>query len=80
MSTPNARNAERLQAGGPGLDRARWIAGLVSLAALAGLFVTSLVRAPNPVFSLITAVVALALLAVVATATWRRRHRWRRSR
>lgn len=80
MSTPNARNAERLQTAGPGLNRAKWIAGLVSLAVLAGLFATSLVRAPNPVFSVIIAVVALVLVATIATAAWRRRRRLRADR
>lgn len=80
MSTPNARNAERLQTAGPGLNRAKWIAGVVSIVALAGMFVTSLFRAPNPVFSLIVAAVALALLAVIATAAWRRCHRSRPGR
>lgn len=74
MSTPNARNAEGLQSATRGLDRAKWIAGFVSLAVLAGLFVTSLSRAPNPIFSVITAVVALALLGAITTGAWRRRH------
>ncbi|MHA6783274.1 hypothetical protein ACVGOW_20110 [Pseudonocardia saturnea] len=75
MSTPNSRNAQRLQTPGRGLVRAKWAAGTVSLIALAGLFVTSLVRAPNPVFSVIVAVAALGLLAAMVAGARRGRHR-----
>ncbi|GAA3223692.1 hypothetical protein GCM10017691_10920 [Pseudonocardia petroleophila] len=75
MSASNARDPERLQTPGRGLVRAKWAAGAVSLVALAGMFVTSLHRAPNPAFSTLTAAAALALAVAMAAGVWRRRRR-----
>jgi len=74
MSSRDDRNADRPQ-DDLGLRRPRNWAGAISLVVLAGLFVTSLFRSPNPLFSVVTAVVAVALLAAVAIGAWRRRDR-----
>lgn len=57
------------------LRRPRNRAGAISLVVLAGLFVTSFFRPPNPFFSVVIAGVALALLAAIAIGAWRRRDR-----
>ncbi|MHA6783717.1 hypothetical protein ACVGOW_22400 [Pseudonocardia saturnea] len=75
MSSPNASNAQRLQ-DDRGLRRPKYWAGAISLVMLVGLFVTSLSRSPNPVFSVAVAVVAVTLLAAIAIGAWRRRHRF----
>lgn len=52
----------------------RWLhaAGVVVLILLVGLFVTSLFRAPNPVWTPITAALALLVAGLLARAVTRR--------
>lgn len=73
MSSRNSRDAKHLQ-DDRGLRRPKYWAGAISLVVLVGLFVTSLFRSPNSFFSVVTAVVAVALLAAIAVGAWRRRH------
>jgi hypothetical protein len=48
------------------------------LIALVGLFVTSLNRAPDDIWTLVTGAVVVALAALVCHGLWRHRHRSRR--
>lgn len=75
MGTPEDRNAERLQQDGR-LRTVKVVAGLLSVALLAGMFVTSLYRAPAPAYTWVLAVVAIAVLAGIALSV----RRWRRER
>jgi hypothetical protein len=73
MPAPNDRNAERLQTD-ERMFRWKVIAGVASLCFLVALFVTSLERSPNPVYTVVVAV-ATALLAVAIVHGVRRRRR-----
>lgn len=73
MGTPD--DADRLQQDRR-LRTVKVVAGLASVALLAGMFVTSLYRAPEPAYTWALAVVALAVLAGIALAI----RRWRRER
>lgn len=66
---------------GPGLQgdqklyRAKFIAGMISVLALVAMFITSLYRAPNPVWSVVVGVTALGLALAIGVGVARRRHR-----
>jgi len=60
MSRRNERNASALQSS-RGVRRASLVAGFVVLVLIVGLFVTSLVRAPNPMWSVVLAVLAVGI-------------------
>jgi len=66
---------------GPGLQsnqklyRAKLIAGMISVLALVAMFITSLYRAPNPVWSVVVGVTALGLAVVIGVRVARRYRR-----
>lgn len=71
MTTRNDRNGASLQ----DTDRthgALRAAGVISVLVLAGLFVTSLLRAPNPVYSVVVAVVGVVVAFLVVRGFARR--------
>lgn len=55
------------------LDRAKLAVGVVSVIALVAMFLTTLYRAPDPAWTVIVGVTALALAAVIALGVARRR-------
>lgn len=74
MGAPGDRNADRL----PSDRRLRTVkvfAGLVSVALLIGLFLTSLNRAPDPAWTFVLAITALVIVVGIALAVrrWLRR-------
>jgi hypothetical protein len=60
------------------LRRWKLLAGMLSLAAMTGLFATSLTRAPNDVWTLVTGVIVVALAGLIGHGVWRHRRRSRR--
>lgn len=54
------------------------LAGVLSLIALTGLFLTSLNRAPGDVWTMVTGIVVVAVAAGICHGVRRRRHRSRR--
>lgn len=51
------------------------VAGVASVGCLVALFATSLVRSPNPAYSVVVAVAVLVLDAAIAWGVWRRSRR-----
>lgn len=51
------------------------MAGVASVGCLVALFATSLVRSPNPAYSVVVAVAVLVLDAAIAWGVWRRSRR-----
>ena len=76
MSRQNAQNASRLQSGSR-VEGFLLAGGIVSVLVLAGLFVTSLNRAPNATWTVVTGAleVVLAVLIAPRLVKWSRRHR-----
>ncbi len=58
----------------------RWklLAGVLSLIALTGLFVTSLARAPNDVWTVVSGAVVVVVAALISHGVWRHRRRSQR--
>lgn len=54
------------------LYRAKLVAGMISVLALVAMFITSLYRAPNPVWSVIVGVIALGLAVAIGIGVARR--------
>ena len=73
MGAPGDHNAAALQDDRK-LRPAKLAAGVVSVLVLAGLFVTSLFRAPEPAWTVVLAVTAVGLAIAVALGvrSWRR--------
>ena len=72
MGYPNERNTGNLQDDRK-LDGWKLVAGVLSVVALASLFVTSLTRAPNPAWSVVLIAVAVLLSAAIAIGVGRGR-------
>jgi uncharacterized membrane protein YeaQ/YmgE (transglycosylase-associated protein family) len=71
VATRNDRNGAHLQDTNR-THGALLAAGVISFLVLAGLFVTSLLRAPNPVYSVVVAVVGAAVALLVVRGFARR--------
>lgn len=76
MGTPDDRQARRLQSD-RGLFLWKLIAGVASVVVLVALFATSLVRSPNPAFTVLVGVVTVLLVAAMAWGVRRSRRRRR---
>jgi 4-amino-4-deoxy-L-arabinose transferase-like glycosyltransferase len=74
MSRRNERNASALQSSRE-VRRAGLVAGFVVLVLIVGLFVTSLVQAPNPMWSIVLAVLAVGIAIGLVSSLARRRRR-----
>ncbi|WP_300007569.1 hypothetical protein [Pseudonocardia sp.] len=74
MGTPHDRDTQQLQSD-RGLLRWKVLAGVTSLALLVGLFVTSLVRVPNPAFTVFAAVTTVLLVSAMTWGLYRSRRR-----
>jgi hypothetical protein len=72
MPNLRTRNTRRLQDDDV-LFRWKVIAGVAALCFLVALFATSLVRSPNPVYSVVVAVAAVLLALGIARGVRRRR-------
>jgi hypothetical protein len=72
MAPPRDRDTRALQKDRP-LRGPKLIAGIVSVIVLIGLFITSLFRAPEPAWTVVLAVTAVALAAAIALGVRHRR-------